>query len=97
MTFEYDHASDKTYIGYHQDVENILERNKQDQLDSDKHKRQADAEWAHYARVPVIVQMEWLQKYGVNFHNPDHKKAVFKLLNSPDYAYCKTTSYRHDR
>jgi len=96
-TFEYDHASDQTYIGYHQDASAILEANRLDRLDEEAHRRGAKEEWARYARVPVIVQMEWLTKYGVNFANPDHKKGWMKLLNSPDYAYCKTTSYHHDR
>lgn len=96
-TFDYDEAADQTLIGYHQDVTNILEANKRDLLNVEQHKRHAKDEWSHYARIPTIVQYEWLTKYGVNFNDPDHKKAWLKLLDSPDYKYCKTTSYRHDR
>ncbi len=82
---------------YHQDVTNILEDNKLAQLDTDMHRRGSKEEWAHYARIPIIVQYEWLQKYGVNFADPDHWPAVMKLINSPDYKYLKRTSYFHDR
>ena len=45
--------------------------------------------------MPAVVEIEWLQKYGVNLSDPDHKGRVFKLLNSPEYRYLKTTNKVH--
>jgi hypothetical protein len=100
VTFRYDHATDKIVLGHHQDltaVEAILDDNRMAQLDTDMHKRGAKKEWSLYARVPNIVQMEWLHKHGVDMGNKDHWSACMKLINSPDYKYLKRTSYYHDR
>jgi hypothetical protein len=45
--------------------------------------------------VPAVVEIEWMQKYGVDMSNPGHKKRVFELLNHPDYKYLKTTAMIH--
>lgn len=93
--FHYDHAANNVVIEYRQDVEPILEQNKEAYLDTDKHKRQAKAEWAHYATIPDVVQMEWAIKHGVHFWDKNHDAGWWKLLNSPDYAYLRRTTYKH--
>lgn len=95
VTFEYDHSEDKFIIGHHQDTTAIIESNRQALLDTDSHRRQAKNEWAHYARIPNIVILEWRQKYGVDFFNLDHGKRVMQLLESPEYKDCKRTTYKH--
>ncbi len=94
--FHYDHANDAVTIEYRQDVTPILEQNKAAYLDTDTHKRQAKEEWAHYAKIPDVVQMEWAVKYGVHFWDKNHEQAWWKLLNSPDYAYLRRTTYKHN-
>ena len=96
-TFAYDHTEDKFTVGYSQDTTAIQEDNKLAQLDVDSHKRQSKENWAHYAKVPNIVIMEWRQKYGVDFFNRDHWPKVMQLINSPDYRDLKRTTYYHDR
>ena len=93
--FHYDHANNAVTIEYQQDLEPILEQNKQALLDTDKHKRQAKEEWAHYATIPEVVQMKWAIDHGVHFWDKNHEKAWFKLLNSPDYTYLRRTTYKH--
>jgi len=44
------------------------------------------------ARIPVTIYYEWKEKFGVDLYDKNHKEAVRKLLNSPDYRYLKTTS-----
>lgn len=39
------------------------------------------------ATIPVEVQMEWLDKYGIWYLNPDHQDGVKRLLNSGEYRY----------
>lgn len=97
ITFEFDHANDQFTIGHHQDTTNVLEENKYQLLDLEAHRAQAKSGWAHYAKIPEIVVMEWKQKYGVDFYNPNHWKKCMALLNDPEYAYLKRTSYKHDR
>lgn len=94
--FHYNPDSDQVVIEYQQDVTPILEQNKQAYLDTDKHKRQAKEEWAHYATIPDVVQMEWAIKHGVHFWDKNHTKAWGRLLNSPDYAYLRRTTYKHE-
>ena len=37
------------------------------------------------SRVPTTVVYEWKNKFEFDIFNPNHKEAVKKLLNSPDY------------
>lgn len=97
VTFDYNHSDDSFTIAHHQDTTRIIEDNKQAKLDTDAHKRQAGNDWAHYAKVPNIVIMEWLQKHGVDFFNRDHWPKVMSLINSREYADLRRTSYFHDR
>lgn len=97
VSFNYNEADDTFVIGHHQDAGNVVEANKVALMDLDQHKREADHGWAHYAKIPEIVILEWKAKYGVDFHNPNHFKKCMSLLNSTDYKYLKRTSYHHDR
>lgn len=45
------------------------------------------------ASVPIQVQFEWLDKYGVNMWDPNHKPAVTRLLNSNEYRYLRINSF----
>lgn len=87
----YDHMSKQTIIETVQDVSPYLERNKEIQLNGDD-KKQIKNNWWHVASIPIGVQYKWMSDHGVNVWNKDHKKAVFKLLNDPDYKYLKTTA-----
>ena len=97
VTFDYNEADDSITIGHHQDAETIIESNKWALQDLDQHKRAAKSEWAHYAKIPEIVIMEWKTKHGVDFWNPDHWQRCMELINSPDYKFLKRTHYHHDR
>ena len=96
-TVEYIEATDETVVGYEQDVEPILEANAVALGDLDAHKRAAKNEWAHYARVPLLLIEKWKQELGVDFFNRDHSKKVMKLINDRDYSKVKVTTYSHDR
>lgn len=58
--------------------------------------RRADAEgfdrrsemW-HAATIPPIVEIEWLTKYGIRMHDPNHAAGVKRLLNSSEYSHLK--------
>lgn len=93
--FDYDETNDTTIIHREQDVTPILEMNKAMQNDGDVWKEGVKNSWAHYAQIPNIVIEKWLNEKGVNVYNKDHQKAVFRLLNDPEYRYLKTTTKFH--
>lgn len=80
---------------HEQDISRILSDNREEANDEEKTKQGIKNDWWKYASVPTVVEVEWLQKYGVSLDNPDHKKKVFSLLNSPEYRYLKTTTKMH--
>lgn len=45
------------------------------------------------ASIPVEVQFEWVDKFGVEFWNPAHKDGVKRLLNSSDYRYLRVNHF----
>jgi len=94
----YEHTPTNVVLTHEQDaslVQSILDANKRDAADQDKTKRGIKQDWWKYASVPTVVEIEWLQKYGVSLDNPAHKKKIFQLLNHPDYKYLKTTDKIH--
>lgn len=95
--FHYDHTTDTSYIETLQDVEPILEENKALQIDENYTKDGIKNEMWHYAKIPVIVQLQWLQKYGAE-NDPMKKgneKLLFRLLNDPEWRHLKTTNKIH--
>lgn len=96
-TFAYDPDTDTTYIESSQDVEPILDDNKAMANDTDYTRQGIKSEMWHYASIPLIVQLRWLHEYGsANWPmKPGNEKLLFKLLNSPEWAYLKTTGKIH--
>lgn len=82
---DYDEATDETRIHYEQDVTPILEDNKR--AANDNKGRMGNL--VHVASIPAVVQMKWLVEKGVDVLNPEHKQAVAKLLDDPDWRYLK--------
>ena len=94
----YEHTADNVVLTHEQDVrliQSILDQNKRDANNESKTKKGIKEDWWKYASIPAIVEIEWLQKYGVNLNDPAHKSKIFKLLNHPDYRYLKTTTKVH--
>ena len=95
-TFDYIPETDTTVIYREQeDVNLILDQNKVAQNDPGLWRDGVKQSWALYCHVPNIVIEHWLNTHGVNFYDKDHQKAVFKLLNRPEYKYLKTTTKMH--
>lgn len=94
-TFDYDEGTDTTIIGREQDVSAILEKNKALANNDDVTKEGIKNSWWLYAEIPNIVIEKWLNEHGVNLYNRDHQKAVFRLLNQPEYRYLRTTNKYH--
>lgn len=82
---EYDAETDTTLLHHEQDVSGVLDDNKR----ADNHGDKPRGDMWHVASVPVSIQLKWLVEKGVDLFNPDHKQAVAKLLDDPDYRYLK--------
>lgn len=93
--FEYHPETDTTVIHREQDVSVILEANKQIQNNEQISRDGIKNGWWHYAQIPMIVIEKFLNEHGVDIFNKDHQKAVFRLLNQPEYRYLKTTTKMH--
>ena len=96
-TWGYDPDTDTTYIETSQDVEPILDINKAIANDDDATRKGIkDGMW-RYAVIPLIVQLRWLTEYGsANWPmKPGNEKLLFKLLNSPEWRYLRTTGKIH--
>lgn len=87
MTFhDYDETDDTTIISYEQDVEPILDRNKEMQNHGPSGPM---GDMCHVASIPSSVQLKWLIEHGVDLTNKDHMPAVKRLLNSNEWRYLK--------
>ncbi len=94
-TFDYIPETDTTVIGREQDCSLILEANKALQNDESITQQGIKNSWWHYGQIPNIVIEKWKNEHGVDVFNKDHQKAVFRLLNQPEYRYLKTTTKMH--
>lgn len=85
------HYTDKNQLTVErtQDVEPILEANKQAYNSRSDHRQYAGKDMAHVARVPMVVIEQWM-KEGINAFDPDHEAAIMRKLNSPEYRYLRT-------
>jgi len=86
---DYDHDTKTTIITSEQDVSGITDLNKAQQNEGfDKRKDM----W-HAASIPIVVQMEWMTKFGVDLMNEDHMPAVKRLLNSNEYSHLRRNNF----
>jgi hypothetical protein len=95
--FHYDELTKDVHVETRQDVTPILDQNKEFQNDDSYWKEGVKNDMAHFATIPILVQLEWLNKYGPE-NDPMRKgneRLLFRLLNSPDYRYLKTTNKIH--
>ena len=83
--FEHDEATGESSVRYSQDVEPLLDDNRRAANDN----KGKMGDMVHVASIPAIVQMKWLVEKGVDVLNPDHKQAVAKLLDDPEWRYLK--------
>ena len=95
--FHYDNLTGDVRIETVQDVSGILDDTSDRRNDEQYTKDGIKNEMWHYARVPIVVQMKWLAEYGSKNWpmRPGNEKLLFRLLNSPDWKYLKTTEKIH--
>ena len=67
------------------DVDEILRANAEERADGGK-----SGDLQHVARIPDIVQYQWLHSLGVNALDPNHQKKVNELLSSNEFYKLRT-------
>lgn len=87
---DYDHSSKKTIITTEQDVQAILESNKQMANDSSYKRQGIKDDWYHFARVPNNVLLEIMEKHHIDIFNKDDLPKFEKVLASNEYRYLRT-------
>jgi hypothetical protein len=85
------------HVETRQDVEASLDWSKRLQNDAEYSRQGMKQEMWHYSHIPLLVQVKWLNEYGLKNWpmKPENKELLFRLLNSPEYAYLKTTQKIH--
>ena len=88
-------VEDQMVITHTQDVDHVLDQNHAMRVDEDYSRRGIKQDQWHYARIPDAVQLEMLQKYGVNMMKyPIDWKSVLRCINT-HYPYLKVTDKTH--
>jgi hypothetical protein len=85
--YRYDPDGDRCIIRRSADVEPIIEANKRSGLDTDGWNKDKSMRLA--ARIPPEVQLLWLQQYGIRAWDKNHKGAVRRLLNDPEWRHLR--------
>ena len=91
--FRYDWSNKKWAIEYVQDVEAIIEDNKQSQRSGGKG-WDRDKTMRHAAHIPDIIALKWRNELGVNVFDKNHWPKVKALLNDPEWAYLRTYQWK---
>lgn len=90
---EYDHSARKFYIHETQDVEKILDKNKE--LANNSSYKQAGIKQDHYhfATIPNVVIMKLKNEHNLDVFDRDDLVKIEKLLNfDPSFKYLKTVN-----
>ena len=88
--FDYDPAKDTYYLTSTQDISGMLDKIKQARDNPETWDKGVKQEWAHFASIPPVVEMQLKQK-GIDIYNPDQTKELIKEINT-NYPYLKLTT-----
>lgn len=78
---------DKLVVCRSQDVSGYLERNRRERAEF---RRRLNSSMRKVAEIPLIVIEQWM-KEGINIFDRNDAKKVQQKLNSPEYAYLRTS------
>lgn len=92
FTDNHDGTFDLTHT---QEVDSIIERNKQRQIDPARGRKQRKKDWWHYACVPNVIIMQWSKEVGGNILKKEYEAEFFRRLNLPEHQYLRSTHGKH--
>lgn len=87
--FDYDPVTEGVSITTVQDVSETLDVLKSKRDDPEAWKKGVKESFAHYATIPVVVEME-LKKKGINVYDKTHSKRLLQEIEQ-NYPYLKVT------
>lgn len=90
--YSYDPMKDEHSITSTQDVSKFLEEMKRRRDNPDYWKRGVKEEFAHYASIPAVVEME-LRKKGIDLYNGHQTKEIIREIET-NYPWLKATEAR---
>ena len=90
QTFDYDPVTEDVRLTSTQNLDAFFATLKAKRDDPDAWKKGVKEEWAHYASIPPVIEME-LMKQGIDIHNPHQTKELIHAINTK-YPYLKTTT-----
>ena len=92
----YQPSDDSVTITHEQDVSPLLDRNIILANDDERTKQGIKGDLWHYATIPSVPAMKYLMETGIDVFAPGNDKEAFRMVNSPDYRYLKTTTKHHE-
>jgi hypothetical protein len=90
QTFDYDPVTEDVRLTSTQDLDNFFEQVKRKRDNPDAWAKGVKEEFAHYASIPPVIEMELL-KQGIDIHNPHQTKELMKAINTK-YPFLKVTT-----
>jgi hypothetical protein len=90
QTFDYDPVTEDVRLTSTQNLDAFFEAFKHKRNDPEAWKKGVKDEFAHYATIPPVIQMELL-KQGIDIHNPNQTKELINAINTR-YPYLKVTT-----
>ena len=90
QTFDYDPVTEDVRLTSTQNLDAFFAAVKAKRDDHDAWKKGVKEEWAHYASIPPVIEMELL-KQGIDIHNPHQTKELIHAINTK-YPFLKTTT-----
>lgn len=90
--YSYDPLKDEHSITSVQDLSGFLDEMKKRRDDPDYWKKGVKEEFAHYASIPAVVEMQ-LRKKGIDIYDQTQTKAIVREIET-NYPWLKTTTAR---
>lgn len=88
------YGDNRLQIHYRQDVESVLELNKQERNGGLTDYGIKNDLWL-YARIPPVMILKLKYEYGLDVNNKNHLGRIFYLINT-EFPYLKCTEKHHD-
>lgn len=88
-----DEDTGEIHVVKEQDVEPLLERNRELANSGETDIGIRKGFW-HYCSIPLNVQYKLLTEYKINIHDKNHWPRMFDVINR-DFPYLKTTTKKH--
>lgn len=87
--FDYDPMNGNIHITYEQDVSDLLDSLGKMRNDPEAWKKGVKESWAHYAKIPVLVEIE-LKKKGIDVYDKTQTKRIIQEIEM-NFPYLKST------